>query len=261
MIMDKETIQLISGLERLIESGKEISRYGSPDVSKFLPWKADGIHLLTLYFNENDVMVATFLQTVVKSDRVDVATGINILERFRDQLRDGTRNIHWNEPCPPKTKIYDSYNQPIVVIKPKTKKVFIVHGHDYPMRDAVSDYIRKLGLEPIILEDKPSGNKTLIEKLEEWQDVDFAIVLLSPDDIGGKNKNELKTRARQNVIFELGLFIGWLKRKNVCAISKSIEELPSDYLGPVFVNFNKDWKLSLYRELRRAGFVIDSEKI
>jgi predicted nucleotide-binding protein len=153
----------------------------------------------------------------------------------------------------------------------ENNSIFIVHGHDHATRDSVALYIRQIGLKPIILADAPSGGKTLIEKLEEYQNVNYAIVLLTPDDTGSskdkmgqiKKPIDLKTRARQNVIFELGLFIGWLGRDRVCPIVKSVEELPSDYLGIVYVPYDKEgaWKLNLIRELRKTGFTIDSKDI
>jgi predicted nucleotide-binding protein len=150
-------------------------------------------------------------------------------------------------------------------------EIFIVHGHDHTIRDTVALYVTQFGLKPIILADKASGGKTLIEKLEEYRQVQYAIILLTPDDTGCTKEEseqtnkpvELKTRARQNVIFELGLFIGWLGRERVCPIVKTIEELPSDYLGIVYVPYdiNGAWKLHLVRELGKAGYNIDSKRI
>lgn len=155
---------------------------------------------------------------------------------------------------------------------PLSNNIFIVHGHDTAMRDAVSIYIHKLGLTPIILSEEASGgSKTLIEKLEGYKDIGYAIVCLSPDDMGCEylTKEEqmkgfdLMTRARQNVIFELGYFQGCLGRENVCPLNKQVQELPSDYTGVVWVNFddNGAWKLKLVRELTKAGFSIDSKRV
>jgi predicted nucleotide-binding protein len=145
-----------------------------------------------------------------------------------------------------------------------SERIFIVHGHDHGIRNAVALYVHKLGLTPIILADEPSGGNTLIEKLEEYQNVRYAIVLLTPDDLGRSiEETELKKRARQNVIFELGLFIGWLKRENVCPIFHSVEDLPSDYLGVGYVLYDVggEWKLHLVRELVKAGFTIDPQHL
>lgn len=145
-------------------------------------------------------------------------------------------------------------------VKKDLERVFIVHGHDLRIRDSVALFIEKQGLRTVILADEATGGKTLIEALEEYSDVKYAIVLLTPDDLGKeKNEADLKSRARQNVIFELGLFIGWLKRENVCAIYEDVDELPSDYMGVRYVSFDDKgaWKIHLAKELVRAGFKID----
>ena len=65
----------------------------------------------------------------------------------------------------------------------QSNKVFIVHGHDEAMKQSVARTIEKMGLTPIILHEQPSVGRTVIEKFTENSDVNFAIVLLSPDDI------------------------------------------------------------------------------
>ena len=99
-------------------------------------------------------------------------------------------------------------------------------------------FLEKLGLQPIILHEQPNSGRTIIEKFETYSsDISFAIVLLTPDDIGGINENdqEQQPRARQNVIMELGYFMGRLGRTRVCALHKGGVELPSDYQGVVYI--------------------------
>lgn len=93
------------------------------------------------------------------------------------------------------------------------------------------------------------------------QTLTFAVVLLTPDDIGaaGADPDKLQRRARQNVLLELGYFIGKLNRKHVCALYVGPLELPSDYLGVGYVALDPGggWRLQLARELRTAGFAVD----
>lgn len=99
--------------------------------------------------------------------------------------------------------------------KELSKDIFIVHGHDEEMKSSVKALLLQLGLHPIILSEEPNGGKTIIEKFEDnSQKVDFAIVLMSDQDDQGCEigKNDFKPRARQNVILELGYFIGKLGR-------------------------------------------------
>ena len=143
----------------------------------------------------------------------------------------------------------------------RTNKVFVVHGHDEAAKATAARFLEKFGLEAIILHEQPTEGRTLVEKLERYSDVDFAVVLLTPDDVGAKaaEPNALQARARQNVILELGFFAGKLGRKHVCALYRGPLELPSDYVGVAYVEMDARgaWRMELARELRAAGFSID----
>jgi len=144
-------------------------------------------------------------------------------------------------------------------------RVFVVHGHDQEARETVARFIERLGLEPIILHEQPTGGRTVIEKLEHHGDVAFAVVLLTPDDVGkaSSSSDDPVPRARQNVVLELGYFVGRLGRSHVCALHKGALELPSDYLGVVYVPLDAHggWRLVLARELKSAGFSIDLNEV
>jgi predicted nucleotide-binding protein len=137
--------------------------------------------------------------------------------------------------------------------------VFLVHGHDEEAKQTVARFIEKLGLEPIVLHEQPNKGLTIIEKFEDYSDVGFAVVLLTPDDIGASKSSPKNTRsrARQNVILELGFFIGRLKRHQVCALHKGDLELPSDYLGVLWIPMDADWRNGLAREMNAAGLEVD----
>lgn len=145
--------------------------------------------------------------------------------------------------------------------KPPGDKVFVVHGHDEEALTEVKGFLAKAGLESIVLRDEPNRGQTIIEKFLEYsEEVGFAVVLLTPDDIGGGSSDsygELSPRARQNVIFELGFFIGKLGRERVCALFRQGVEIPSDYEGVLFVEFDErgEWQMEMIREMRGAGFL------
>jgi predicted nucleotide-binding protein len=148
--------------------------------------------------------------------------------------------------------------------KPGTRKtmdnsrdVFVVHGHDLGMQQTVARFLEKLKLKPIILNEQASRNRTIIEKFEAYSSVRFAVVLLSPDDVGAAKGQEPKPRARQNVILELGYFLGALGRENVCALHKGDVELPSDLHGVIWVPYEGNWQLTLIKELKAAEVEID----
>jgi len=119
-------------------------------------------------------------------------------------------------------------------------KIFLVHGHDLAFLYEVKDYLQNiLGLpEPIVLSQQPSGGRTVIEKFEDYASrVDAAVVLLSPDDVGGKTEGALAKRARQNVIFELGFFLGQFGRRSgrVILLYKKGVDIPSDLAGIIYI--------------------------
>ena len=139
----------------------------------------------------------------------------------------------------------------------RANKIFIIHGRDEGPKDMVARFLEHLGLEPVILAERPSQGRTIIEKFEQHAQVGFAIALLTPEDAGSLQGNEdnLNPRARQNVIFELGFFIGRIGRERVCALTKGGVEIPSDYSGVVYIPFDDfgGWKEKLVQELLTAG--------
>ena len=149
-------------------------------------------------------------------------------------------------------------NQPHV----DTRKIFVVHGRDEGATDAVARFLEKLQLDPVILSEMPNVGRTIIEKFEAHADVGYAIVLLTSDDRGGLQGEDPRPRARQNVIFELGFFIGKLGREHVCALTKGSPEIPSDYAGVMYIPMDtgSQWKTSLIRELKAARFDVDANK-
>jgi predicted nucleotide-binding protein len=135
-----------------------------------------------------------------------------------------------------------------------SNRIFIVHGHDDGAREAVARFLQSLGFEPVILHEQANRGRTIISKFrDEANEVGFAVVLLTPDDevAGGKK------RARQNVVLELGFFLGVLGPERVAAIIKGAVDLPSDYEGVVYIPFDAEWKIQLGKELEAAGYAID----
>lgn len=144
-----------------------------------------------------------------------------------------------------------------------SRKVFIVHGHDDGARETVARFLERIGLEAIILHEQANQGRTVIEKVVAHGDVGFAVVLLTPDDEGCAKGGVQEPRARQNVLLELGYFIGRLGREKVCALKRGILEIPSDFAGVVWeeMDSNGGWKTALARELAAAGHSIDWNKV
>lgn len=150
----------------------------------------------------------------------------------------------------------------------KNRKVFVVYGHDDIARTQLEALLRRWDLDPIILDQQASGGQTIIEKLEEYgADVGYAIVLATPDDEGkAKTEDAYKSRVRQNVVLELGMFLAKLGREKVAILLKEDNtfEKPSDIQGLIYIPFQKkvdEVSISLIRELTRQGYSIDANRI
>ena len=170
-----------------------------------------------------------------------------LLEQIRDRL------VPSDEPSENPTRTFGD-------------EVFIVHGHDNEAKETVARFVENLDIEATILHEQANRGKTIPEKFEEHAGkVGFAIILLTPDDVG-KSKDEtdeLKPRARQNVILELGYFWALLGRERMCVLYKEGVELPSDIHGILYVpmdSFN-GWQLQLGQEMQDAGLPVDLNKL
>jgi len=194
-----------------------------------------------------------------------IQNGITVLSSLLEQIIDG---LFKEDPL-----IAATYTNSEILIN---KKVFIVHGHDHGLKEAVARLLEKQGLEAIILHEQANMGRSIIQKFEDYAaEACFAIVLLTPDDIGGigdSDPADFALRARQNVIFELGYFRGYfrgyfkdkLSGARVCVLYSNEVELPSDIQGVLFVPYNKtsnDWKHALLREMHAVGINVDQNKV
>ncbi len=143
--------------------------------------------------------------------------------------------------------------------------VFVVHGRADGLKQTVARAVHKLtGLKPIILHEQADKGRTIIEKFEDHANqVGFAVVLLTGDDMGGLRGGDQLARARQNVVFELGYFFGKLGRSRVAVLYEPGVELPSDVNGLLYIEADAGggWQYRLGRELRAAGIQADLNKL
>ncbi len=144
----------------------------------------------------------------------------------------------------------------------RSNRVFVIHGHNTSVKESVARFLEKLGLGVIILHEQPNKGNTIIEKFELHSDVAFAVALFTGDDEARTTASDapLKKRARQNVLFEFGYFIGKLGRSRVCALREEDVEIPSDYQGVVYITLDGAgrWKMDLVRELKAVGLDVDA---
>ncbi len=190
-------------------------------------------------------------------EREALGRGINVLQSLRERLEYLEAPGDASQP------------EPARATKPGEEQIFIVHGHAEDTKEAVCRLLEKTGDHAIVvLHEQPNEGRTLIEKFEDHAGAsDFAVVLLTADDVGGSvaAEGELPTllpRGRQNVVFELGFFVGRLGRSRVVALIDESVEQPSDFKGVVYIPLGNDsWRFKLLQELRGAGLSFDLNKL
>ena len=187
-----------------------------------------------------------YLGYKINEYRTDIADSIKSLEGIRDRLE------LFGEPDPPERTFGD--------------KIFIVHGHDEAAKHKIARFVDDLDLTATILDEQPSMGQTIIDKFEEHaNEAGFAIVLLTADDVGAPEDktDELKPRARQNVILELGYFLQGLGRERIRVLYEEGVELPSDIYGISYVLMDEygAWKMKLAQEIASADITVDMNKL
>lgn len=179
--------------------------------------------------------------------------------------KDITKNIFTTAKEKAKKFKIENKQENVKIIEDNKTDIFIVHGHDDLAKTEVARFIEQMNFKPIILHEQASEGGTIIEKIEKYSNVGFGIVLYTACDIGAKNsdKDNLRDRARQNVVFEHGFLNGKLGRKNVCAFVKGNIETPNDISGIVYISLDEHgaWKIALAKELRASGYTIDMNKV
>jgi hypothetical protein len=254
---NKALIENVNLEEFLVKSAKT---QGSMVGSAKLEWPDDDIkslglkYLLIQKLGNDENFAFNFSHTFYSSGR-----------KIIDQIHTLVRHLIIPFIRDYKQYIYSFTENEVAKVMPITNnKVFIVHGHDEAVLYKVARVIEQLSLDPIILHEQADRGRTIIEKFEVNSEVGFAIVLLTPDDSGkAKNEDEYSLRARQNVILELGYFMGKIGRDRVCALKLDNVEIPSDIFGVIWTDLDPSgiWKYKLGKELIAAGYNIDLSKI
>lgn len=228
---------------------------------EFISWKTRAERFLRTHYGENSkevvdfgnthfsLMIYTFNET--ESDYIEACkSGLveskAVFEVYLEELKE-------NDVTPDNEATQDN--------SISKSKVFVVHGHDEALKQEVARMVEKQGLEAIILSEQANRGKTIIEKFEEHSDVGAAICLFTGDDYGkAKDATSENLRARQNVVFEAGFFMGKLGRENVILIADSNIEVPSDLQGVVYTSKTM-WQTDVLRELKAIGYNVDFNKL
>lgn len=197
-----------------------------------------------------DLKVAS---TTIPWDRLpevvtDIKEKIRVLDSIEDRL-----DVYQYTPMTP------SPSQPAA-----DAPIFLVHGHDLARRETVRHFLSTVtDRDIIVLANQPNRGQDLLGKLlSHAQQAAFAVVLLTPDDEGKPRESEdNRARDRQNVVFELGLFIGILGRDRVAALNHPSVEIPTDFSSVAYISIEGEgWQIELARELKAAGIDVLLDK-
>nr|VFK59004.1 MAG: Predicted nucleotide-binding protein containing TIR -like domain [Candidatus Kentron sp. TC] len=258
----------LARLRKALDAIPDLKRQYHRNSPGFEKWRRDTEIAIANTFGEKSRHVgdfrrisfsrANFLHHVPDSAKQDayvegLESASSVLESMIDEVEE-----YWEDddrkPATPRSQSTPS----------ETDKIFIIHGRDGGTKETVARFIETLDLKPVILHEQSNRGRTIIEKFEKHAEVGFAIALLTPDDRGALQGHEkdLKPRARQNVIFEFGYFMGRLGRQRVCALTKGDVEPPSDWAGVVYIPLDGPgaWKMGLVKELKAAGFEVDANR-
>lgn len=146
---------------------------------------------------------------------------------------------------------------------PQDAPIFLVHGQNLGRREVVRRFLETItDRDVVVLAEQPNRGQDLLGKLlSNAQQACFAVVLLTPDDTGGRGQKTQKPRARQNVVFELGLFIALLGRDKVAALNDPEIEIPTDFSGVAYIPIDgESWQMELARELKAAGITVSLDR-
>lgn len=256
--------QAEQALRRQIEEGIELRDRSIQNESQLEAARSD-YHIWNDY---NDTLLSSLFEG--ESERKRYAGGLDVffaggLPPLEDQIRSFLADVDekvqrleslvnridlFEEIAPIQTAVPQPAESAVV-----NRRVFVVHGRDEGLKQSVARFIDTIELKAIVLEEQPGLGRTIIEKFEDHaSNVGYAVVLLTPDDVGkldGSASPEQK-RARQNVLFELGYFAGKLGRGKVCLLKRGELEIPSDLAGVECLSYDGDWQLKLAREMRAA---------
>ena len=179
---------------------------------------------------------------------------------YEEPVAAGRSSVKGRSPKPPKRPPSETSGPRV---NPTSRKVFVVHGHDKAARLELTRVLETLNLEPMTLEEKANQGRTIIEKFEQNSDVAFAVVLLTPDDMGAKKGAKVQPRARENVFLEAGYFLHALGRHNVALLKKPDVVWPSDLQGVVYIAMDeaRGWVTQLVTELKSAGLEVDANRL
>ncbi len=154
----------------------------------------------------------------------------------------------------------ESTSQRVASIEKKGPKVLIIPGPDEGQKKAVFFFLKKLGLEPLLVEGADSQETDLSEKYEMYTEAAFAITLLTRKDMAfprGKPEKP-KPRPTKEVIYDLGFLMGLPG----CVLYEEGLDLRFECKGNSLIPYDAGglWMLLLARRIKMAKVKADLNK-
>lgn len=117
------------------------------------------------------------------------------------------------------------------------RRVFLSHGSSKDWMQ-IQSYIEKdLGIDTLELAQEPNKGRTVLQKLnDESYKCSYAVVVMTGDDV----ISDIETRARENVMHEIGFFQGKYGLEKVCLLYEEGVNIPSNIHGLVYIGFPKN---------------------
>lgn len=252
-----------SGLE-LIDSPPKNAAELATFREKYLSWESKTSAILDTSFSVSGFMTSgpkdEFNRTAVSLLDLKISATTIPFERVSEVLEDIHEKIRVLKSIDDRLDVYASQRPtPRRASQAKDAPIFLVHGRDLGRRETVRRFLETItDRTVVVLAEQPNRGQDLLGKLlANAQEAAFAVILLTADDLGGLDGTDPRSRARQNVVFELGLFIGLLGRDKVAALNDPQIEIPTDFSGVAYIPVDgESWQLELARELKAAGISV-----
>lgn len=262
-------------LELAKQRGSELLRVNPTDGAEiaafreeYLSWESKTAAVLEASFNVSGFLTSSpkdeFNGTSVSLLDLKISSTTIPPDRVPEVLTDIREKVRVLKSIDDRLEVYDAPKIEASPGRPSTDApIFLVHGRDLERREVVRRFLETVtDRDIVVLAEQPNRGQDLLGKLlSNAQQAGFAVVLLTPDDLGGLSHEELEPRARQNVVFELGLFIALLGRGRVAALNDPRVELPTDFSGVAYIPVEgESWQMELARELKAAGIDVSLDR-
>ncbi len=148
-------------------------------------------------------------------------------------------------------------------LAPAQGRVFCV-GVDNQVNSKVRRFLQQIGMQTVYPPLDGQGSQSIIEQYQSYGQMDFALVILSPDELMFQRIQDPKaalTVSSQETVFDLGFLVGKLGRSRVAVFYEEIEKFkrPTEYFDILYTAYDDKgmWQEKLYKQLNACGLIIN----